>query len=549
MKKQLTSLDLFYLVRELQSLVTGRVQKIYQIEDKVYLAVYSESKKQMLVIAPGYMTVSEYIQEFPQKPPNFCMLLRKHLLGKRIMGIHQRGFERIIEIEFADRLLIVELFADGNIILVDKENNEIIQPMHSQVWKDRTVKSRVAYKLPPAGANPYQLLKNEFTRALHESDKDLVRTLATKFGLGGHYAEEIIFRCGLGKEIQCGTITEQMLNRIYERTKEIFEQKLAPCIYSSENIIAPFELQKINHQPQRFETFSQAIDEFFKQTVVISGQHDELERRLGEQRKSLVDLETAIEKHTIAGHAFSTEQKFKEAKVEYDKVKKARGKTGGLVEAINRTKSELGKTEIIVKEPKKREETHKEWFEKFRWFKSSDGFLIVAGKDATTNDIIVKKHADKGDAVFHAEIVGAPFCVVKANGAEIPATTLEETAQFAASYSKAWQKNFGAVNVMWVWPEQLSKEGALAKGAWAVHGERHHFHKVLLELGFAIADEGGLAHGPAKMIEKIAKNFVIIQPGDDKSAELAKEIKRTIGYNGETEDIQRLIPSGKGRIK
>ena len=68
---------------------------------------------------------------------------------------------------------------------------------------------------------------------------------------------------------------------------------------------------------------------------------------------------------------------------------------------------------------RKVETENKEWYEKFRWFTSSDGFLVVAGKDTVSNEVLVKKYATQEDAVFHAEISGAPFVVVKAEGRTI----------------------------------------------------------------------------------------------------------------------------------
>ena len=59
---------------------------------------------------------------------------------------------------------------------------------------------------------------------------------------------------------------------------------------------------------------------------------------------------------------------------------------------------------------------NKEWFEKFRHFTTSDGFLVVAGKDTVSNEVLIKKYTKQEDVVFHAEITGSPFVVVKAEG-------------------------------------------------------------------------------------------------------------------------------------
>ena len=108
---------------------------------------------------------------------------------------------------------------------------------------------------------------------------------------------------------------------------------------------------------------------------------------------------------------------------------------------------------------RKMEEQNKEWYEKFRWFISSDGFLVVAGKDTVTNDILIKKYTQQEDVVFHAEITGSPFVVIKAEGREISEQALKEAGEFAAAFCRAWRENAGSSDVYWVKVDQLTKSG------------------------------------------------------------------------------------------
>jgi len=549
-KKQLTSLDLFYLVKELQGLASARVQKVYQIQNTVYLVVYGEQTKQTIILAPNRITVTEYEHTFPTKPPNFCMLLRKHLVNKRIISIKQHEFERIVEIEFPDRILVVELFSDGNIILVDKNIHEIIHPLHVQHWKDRDVVPRNVYEYPPAGVNTPELTKEAFIEILKTSDKDVVRTLATKFSLGGTYAEEVCFLTDVNKESLGSVLSDEVLERIYNKIKELFTRDVKPSVYAKQQAIAPFELRHLEETPKPFKTIAEAADAFFAEPVIKRDKHDELKHRLDEQQASLKKITKDQTEYKKKGDELSQKRDFKEAGEAYEKGKKAKKKEAGLKDAIENTKKQLEKAPIVVEKPKKKEVEKKEWYEKFRWFKSSDGFIVVGGKDATTNEMIVKKHTEKNDIVFHAEIIGAPFCVVKAGKkTEVPKTTLEETAQFAASYSKAWQKRLGTVDVYAVKPGQLRKELGLPKGAFMVHGERNYYHNVVLEMAFGLGKKKELVHGPSKMVEKKTKRLVRVRPGRIKAGELAKKIKYKLKFEGTIEDIQKFIPTGKGILK
>ena len=55
------------------------------------------------------------------------------------------------------------------------------------------------------------------------------------------------------------------------------------------------------------------------------------------------------------------------------------------------------------------------WFEKFTWFISTDGYLVLAGKDASQNETLYRRYLRKGDVYVHADLHGAPSVVIKNN--------------------------------------------------------------------------------------------------------------------------------------
>lgn len=99
----------------------------------------------------------------------------------------------------------------------------------------------------------------------------------------------------------------------------------------------------------------------------------------------------------------------------------------------------------------------KEWYEKFRWMYSSDGFLIIGGKDASQNEILVKKHLEPTDIFAHADLPGGSVVVVKSGGKEIPDRTKAEAAAFAVAFSRAWKAGIGVADGYWVRPDQVTK--------------------------------------------------------------------------------------------
>lgn len=274
---------------------------------------------------------------------------------------------------------------------------------------------------------------------------------------------------------------------------------------------------------------------------------------------------------------------FENAASFYERGKKARQKLEGARAALEDSRRKLAEVEKkmhkaeeleqvkpaeAMQELAKHKVKHKEWFEKFRWFVSSDGFLVVAGKDATSNEVLVKKYTEDKDVVFHADIVGAPFVVVKTEGKKPSEQCLREAGEFAAAFSRGWREGFGSVDVYWVKPEQLSKGGpsgeSVSHGAFVVRGERNWMRGTPLRIavGVAISDRESRARiggGPVEAVRAKLNTYVVIVPGDVEGKELfnrvltslgrklSRELRETV-LNVSIEDIREFIPYGKGRI-
>ncbi len=220
------------------------------------------------------------------------------------------------------------------------------------------------------------------------------------------------------------------------------------------------------------------------------------------------------------------------AAVYFEKAKKARKKLEGAKKALKKIQNKLE----LLKEKKNK-------------FFSSEGFLCIGGRDATTNDIIIKKYTDKNDIVFHTDMAGSPFFVVKANNKKISPKTMEEAAQATASYSRAWRLGLSSLEVFYVKPEQLTKEARsgeyLGKGAFMVKGKTNYLHPML-EIAVGIK-ENRIIGGPINAIKVNSEKFIIIKQGKEKTSEIAKKIKKIIG--GSIDEITLFIPAGGSRIK
>ena len=133
------------------------------------------------------------------------------------------------------------------------------------------------------------------------------------------------------------------------------------------------------------------------------------------------------------------------------------------------------------------------WFEKYIYFVSSEGYLILGGRDAQQSDTLYLKHLKTGDAFIHADLNGATPFIVKNHSstpdALLPPTTLSQAGNLCVCTSSAWDSK-AVMSAWWAKAEQISKRaptGDLMKpGNFHVKGEKHFLPPAQLLLGFAV---------------------------------------------------------------
>ena len=270
----------------------------------------------------------------------------------------------------------------------------------------------------------------------------------------------------------------------------------------------------------------------------------------------------------------------------YSKGKKADKKIKGTLQAIEETKGKIEKLKnkkesidlninYLIKKPKKK------WYEKFRWFESSDGFLVIAGRDATSNEIIFKKYLDSYDLAFHTDFPGSPLTVIKNQNREnIPKRTIQEAADFTACFSRAWKEAWGVVDVFFVNPPQISKTPPsgefLPKGSFMITGKKNFIRNAKTELAVGlelVKIKRGLHEnsdyfypkiiiGPRTAIETHTDKKIILIKSSKAgltSGKLAKEIKKYFINNADNknkkyiallslDDIIINLPTGQSII-
>ncbi|HII88685.1 TPA: DUF814 domain-containing protein, partial [Candidatus Woesearchaeota archaeon] len=209
------------------------------------------------------------------------------------------------------------------------------------------------------------------------------------------------------------------------------------------------------------------------------------------------------------------------AAVYFEKAKKAKKKLEGTLNILQISQQKRKKmleedlmdqydqAEIEKIKQQKHERTKEQWYEKFRWFITSEGFLVVGGRDATSNEIIIKKHAEKNDIVFHTDMAGSPFLVIKVSGNDSTGApgeaSLQEAANATFTFSRAVKLGLSTSSVFWVRPDQVTKEANtgeyLTKGAFVIRGKTNYVYPSF-DLAIGITKEGKIMCGPKSAVKK-----------------------------------------------
>jgi len=394
--KEINSLEISFLVKKIkEDSVSSKIQKIKQISQNTFLfELYKQKKRQYLVLSDRTLFLTDKSYEH-RLVSNLYQVIKKHILGQIIEDVRQHEFDRIVEIETRDYLIIIELFGNGNIILVNKPDRKVITALIKRSWRDRSILSKREYQYPPYRVNPFKLNQSELEKLFGE--KEVVRVLAVDLGFGGEIARKICRKIGVdtgSNKINVSKIYKFLknINREFEELKDINEQ------LKNEFKKDLTKIKELIRVDEKYDRIKKAQEEALKKWQekeilyrkigkLMYERYEEVKKQLDSGKNKIV-----VDELTIEVNPRKSVQK--NAEVYFEKAKKVKKKIEGLKKAMTELRKK--KPVVIKKEPEK--EVKREWYDNFRWIKSSDGFLIVGGKDAKTNEQLIRKYMknDKG---------------------------------------------------------------------------------------------------------------------------------------------------------
>ena len=583
-----------------------------------------KSKKYVMVNPKIGIWESKYDIE-KDESTGYVTSLRRNLLRARLIKFEQPPGERICIMHFetkkGKRKVICEFFREGNIIVVD-ENNKILSCLRKLKVRHREIFPGSIYEFPPLRAASIENFQKEDLKNIYENDLEIAKWIGRNYSLSKKYIEEILERISIDKEKECNKLSsneiKKLENEILELVKVVKSHDLSVWIAKDENLIEDISLINLEHSKKsdyyESDSLMDELDNYItlnlSKTQSVTKQEPinkkiiELEKSIKLQQDAynknkdkavkLRDLAVELSKANSYTEILDRREieiikyrqsiikiPFIDSEIEIDKeisaiklsslcfdqAKKLERKIESIEIASLKLKSDLDKIRNKVNKQEEskssikiKEETL--WFEKFRWFVSLEGDLVIGGRDSQSNVNIIKKYAKQNDLVFHSEIVGSPFFIIKEGVSD---TTITETATATASFSRAW-KSQSSVDVYYVKYEQVKKGApsgmSMPKGSFMIEGKKTILKKVKLELAIGAVMHNGkytIMSGPTDAVMRRSLGYVTIQPGKRKASDIAKLIKNKLIlkldndiseiYKGKSiDEYLRVLPPGGAEI-
>ncbi|MDW7672580.1 MAG: NFACT RNA binding domain-containing protein [Bacillota bacterium] len=302
--------------QELRPIIIGsRIDKIFQPEpDELIMTMRHQRNNFRLLLSAHnqyprvHLTTAS--RDNPSQPPVFCMLLRKHLAGGKVVHIEQPDFERIlvIHVQGTDELnrqthkkLIVEMMGKhSNIILVDTVNNQILDavkriPLH--ISRKRQVLPGLPYESPPSEKRSPLFIDSApaLTDVMNaHSQQNLKNALISAFnGFSPSLCQEVVHRAGLESDHRWDDLTPSEQDHFFDAFQQIhqmiIQETFYPCLYrhSDTGRYIDFSVIPLSHLTQvesvPFPTVSELLESFYGH----KDHYERLQQRSQDLRKTL----------------------------------------------------------------------------------------------------------------------------------------------------------------------------------------------------------------------------------------------------------------------
>ena len=584
------------LVKEVGRLRGSYVNNVYSIgETQLVRFRQPGGEDQWVIVSPGFGAwVSNKVAERAETTP-FTSSLRSAIARARLEGVTQVGLDRIFDFALAsgqeERHLILELMPPGNLLVLGGDGRVMLSLREVKTPARRIV--RGGRYTPPAQrrVDPESVQGPDMARFL-EAEKTVGQALGRNLALPRRYVREALARLSLSEDSPA-SIEAPRSEGIAATVRGLIEESRArphPCLAKTADGLEIFAvLPKSAEVVSESDLLSSICDEVLLPAVLegLVGAPTRREQKRGELEATLEGLrrkerDMLSEATRLRGLAAGAAQlaSAEEARavlkdagakpppggvaspasvssIIYNSAKELERKAAESRDAATMIAKRLSKERAPGQSPAAELRREKrEWYERFRWFFTTGGRLAIGGRDAQSNSLLVRRHLDGNDVVYHADLFGSPFFVLKGGSAQTPEEQAE-LAQATVSFSSAWKTGLSAADAFWVTPEQVGKSAPsgeyLAKGSFMILGRKNAIRRVLVELAVGVDESGRVVAGPEAAVAAHSRGYVILAPHREKPSETAKKIVKELEPLGlrrgtSVDEVVRALPAGGGKI-
>ncbi len=497
--------------------------------------------------------------------------------------------------------LVLELMPPGNIIVLD-ERRKIVLALREVRSPQRRILRGEGYSPPAQTRLSPDRIDENILKSILAKESRAGKALGKGISLPRRYIDEILRRSAL-KQDDPSPQSGEKVREVASVVKEILAEATNPHAYivkvNDETHLMAIK-PTIGEILQEGATFSELLDETVSPIIMEGEGHEQAasERKEKEYQVTLSKLSTELgdlEEHSkrlreaanlirgavtieevtaslkdikeyVSSESLKTIEKENSpaaiASLLFDLAKNNESEAVRVREASASLRKRMEREVRLVdgrKVAKPREPRKREWYEKFRWFFTSQDKLAIGGRDAHSNSILIKRHLEREDVVYHADLFGSPFFVLK-NGRTQTDEEMREVAKSTVAFSSGWKTGLGSADAYWVNTDQVSATAPsgeyLARGSFMIRGQKNFVTKNILQVSVGFDTEGRIISGPDEAIMKHAVAYLTLIPSREKTSETAKkilaELRKAAGdktkFDCTVDDVLRMLPTGGGKI-
>jgi len=591
---ELSGLEVLALTKEIERGLQGSyVNNIFRIGETQIIRFRSPGGGDIMLMASPRLGawLSEKVEE-REETTQFTTDLRRLLGRARFEGASQVDLDRIFVFEMSalePTKLVLELMPPGNLVVTDSGGRILAIRKEVRSPRRRLVRGGVYQPPKQARLSPDSLQVADVAAAVR-AEKTAGRAIGKHVSLPRKYVREILGRMALEEGSPSSDLSgrEEEVVRVTSALVAEARTSPAPCLADYGGDLEILVVNPVVRVVKRAGTVSALCDEVLLPQVLEESDTGpagasrgklELEGRvsalrhegesfrtraaearilaLAAQRANTVsDALKAIDKLEIMARRQPASPQAV-ASLAYDQAKEFEDKAAELEKAAKKLQAKAPKEPAPSPGRRKLPARNREWFEKFRWFMTSGGKLAIGGRDAASNSILVKRHMEEGDTVYHANLFGSPFFILK-GGRGQSEEEVREVAQATVAFSSAWKTGLGSADAYWVLPEQVKSSAPtgeyLSRGSFAVVGKKNMIAKNIVEIAVGETRDGMVTAAPETSFKGKSRAYVVLRPHHEKSSETAKGVLKTLssmvedwpGYT--VDDILRVLPTGGGKV-